>query len=97
MCDSAGQCAASCDNTGNCNNCQQCAVAGNCADDLELCQNNAECVALNTCLGTCSTQACVDNCVTAHSSGVADFNSLVLCATCQECPADCNGPAAGCP
>jgi hypothetical protein len=36
-------------------------------------------------------------CFNANPDGIPGFNSIVLCATCQECPVSCNAPAANCP
>jgi hypothetical protein len=88
-------CAASCDNQNNCDACFDCVTGMNgvCEDDLNICLNNPECVALSQCFGMCAAgdTQCQINCEQAHVFGIADYNAIVICWVCQECPNDCNG------
>jgi hypothetical protein len=82
------QCTGTCNDGGTeytgataCTTCQdtELAAAGCCGGEATKCGGNAQCVALNTCLGSCADQACVDKCAAASPNGIADYNALVDC------------------
>ena len=60
-----------------------------CADEVAACFNNADCDALNTCLGGCSNATCQQNCVNAHPTGYTIFNAIYDCVCTQGCVAEC--------
>jgi hypothetical protein len=93
----ATDCTASCDHSGACGTCESCAVNGYCSDEFDRCTADTECSALLDCLNTCTDATCEAGCDKAHPTGITLYNQLVLCAVCQACPVDCDGPAAGCP
>lgn len=61
---------------------------GACVGASQGCGKVAACVALNNCLGKCTTQSCVDNCETQNPDGVAPYDAFVDCA-CQACAGPC--------
>ncbi len=90
---------------------QQC-IQTNCPNELNACGNDAKCVALNTCLGTCSGNtdtACINKCATtAGQAATTEFNALGKCAqtagcfgstsgTCGDGTCDANETKASCP
>jgi hypothetical protein len=94
-------CPVSCDGTGNCGTCASCAAdpSGNCPDEEALCAADAECPLLFGCYNMCAAgdDMCRNDCSNLYANGIPAYNAVVLCEVCQECPMDCNGPAAGCP
>ncbi|MRG95945.1 hypothetical protein GF068_29090 [Polyangium spumosum] len=93
-------CPASCDNQNNCQSCFDCSMAmgGICEDDLQICLNNPECTMLSACINMCPAGdvQCQVQCEQTHPFGVADYNAIIICGVCQECPNDCNNGMA-CP
>jgi hypothetical protein len=83
----------SCDGTGDCFVCQQCATmfGGPCSDLADQCSANPECSALQGCLMGCAPgdDTCTSTCMNVHAMGVADFEVLNDCTTCQACSLDC--------
>ena len=81
----------SCDLSGDCNTCQECASFGGACTDLNNdCNNTNECVALQSCLMGCmGDPTCANTCMSVHPDGVAMLEALTQCTTCQECPSDC--------
>jgi MYXO-CTERM domain-containing protein len=61
---------------------------GACVGASQACGQVPACVALNKCLGTCSTQSCANNCATQNPDGVAPYNAFLDCA-CQACSSPC--------
>jgi hypothetical protein len=63
--------------TASCSSCfgASCCAAGN------ACSGNAECVALETCLGGCNAgdTTCETSCSTQHPNGIADLNAVGDC------------------
>jgi hypothetical protein len=88
-----------CDNTGNCNTCQNCAWFGPCNTQAMACDNTPECVAIIQCYQSCAPndQTCYSKCYWAHPMGHQVYDGLYLCIACQQCYNDCNGAMAGCP
>jgi hypothetical protein len=70
--------------------------------EATACQGNADCVALNTCIGMCADQACANACAMKSPNGIADFNALVDCTfgdgttTVGACGTACSGPSPAC-
>ncbi len=72
--------------TGGTTSCSDCASAedgsgGCCYAQYNACAGNAECVAIGNCVSTCATgdNTCIQNCGTAHPSGVSNFNDWTDC------------------
>jgi len=87
-----------------------CALADACSGALQACGQDPDCCTPQAdgscgtdsfvgCIDACAQgdQACFDQCVTDHQTGAGLYNDLVVCAICQECPIDCDGPGSGCP
>jgi hypothetical protein len=100
--DCAAYCGAptACD-VGDCATCINSTCAGTaCSTEIDACANSAECVALDTCYGPCTDQACYDACDAAHPTGVALWNAMYSCLLCdptscsQDCAAYCGAPTA---
>lgn len=85
-----------CDNSGSCQNCQNCAFNQLCGAEANACFSDMACNSLGQCLNGCSDQTCANNCASMYSAGVAKYNAMVDCILCQGCYSDCNGAAAGC-
>ena len=76
--------------------CGSCALAGPCAALFTTCTMNAECVALDGCLGACADQACADQCYVDHAAGEGDYTALLTCVICDTCPTECDAAGSGC-
>jgi len=87
---------ATCDGSGNCDQCAQCAESGTCQGALDGCFNDNACALLVQCLSTCQNQQCADQCFTQYQQGLPSYDQLFGCVVCGECPSDCDGPAQGC-
>ncbi|MBI5531448.1 MAG: hypothetical protein HY898_01955 [Deltaproteobacteria bacterium] len=60
--------------------CSDCMKAGSsCAAEAKACQDDAQCVSFNDCIGKCSDNACIEGCVTQFSTGVAKFWKFYGC------------------
>jgi hypothetical protein len=90
------------------NDCISCAFAGECADELNACGVEPDCCTPQPdgscgadsfvgCIGACQDQACFDACAQDHQTGALLYNELTICAICDQCPIDCDGPGSGCP
>ncbi len=81
------------------NDCVSCAVTSVCSDQYTACTQNADCVAINTCLTNCSVDDpnCPQACAEANAAGIALYQEVILCAVCDTCYDSCDGAMAGCP
>lgn len=86
---SGGSSGASCAAQSGDSACMTCDKA-NCCASRAACVGNAECIALNTCFGNCTTDACYEQCKTAHPTGVAPHQTWSLCVD-RACPTQCSG------
>ncbi len=86
------------------NDCQSCAFAGPCNDQVVACAGNAECVndtpevdSFLECIDLCEAtdQVCFDACVDSYPTGATLYNDLALCVICDTCPTSCDNT--GCP
>ncbi|HQP36177.1 MAG TPA: hypothetical protein PLI95_13405, partial [Polyangiaceae bacterium] len=84
-----------CDDLATCAACKQCAVNGNCADELAACSASTACTTLQTCLAGCSNQGCINKCRNNNAGGTALYDALQGC-NCTECSTACTA-ADGCP
>ncbi|HVU03662.1 MAG TPA: hypothetical protein VHE30_18010 [Polyangiaceae bacterium] len=78
--------------------CADCATA-NCQAEARVCQADAECWAMGTCITTCVFPPQCALCLTASQQAASEFNSLECC-TSQKCGVLCpslNGGVIGCP
>jgi hypothetical protein len=81
-----------CDNKDDCDQCTACAKNNPCAVDVDDCNANAACIAIDECLVLCGGNAsCRSDCYTNNPAGVADFEVLRRCIYCEECQSDCAG------
>jgi hypothetical protein len=92
----------SCDASGDCNACFQCANAGQCTDAKGGCEMSPECVDFVSCTSPCQDAACVDACEAASTpEAIALFQAWFSCALCDACPSSCmgfsNNAFQGCP
>lgn len=107
-CDDTGVCQDADQDTTN--DCISCAFAGACSDQLQACGVEPDCCTPQAdgscgtdsfvgCIGACAQgdQACLDTCVQTYATGAALYNELLICAVCDQCPIDCDGPGSGCP
>lgn len=81
---------------GSCEDCQQCALSDECADEYDDCGADAECVEFANCAAECADQACFEACASAYPNGANMYNELVICVICDECYDTCDGAGAGC-
>lgn len=80
---------------GDCDTCTKsnCALVA-CAEQLNLCLANPDCVDLSVCWSNCTDEACLEACDQQHPDGVADQHGLYECQVCTACPVDCEGSLA---
>lgn len=71
----------------SCDACFDCAMSegGDCAAQTQACGANSACVAIINCLGECSGDGCIDQCVDANPGGQEHFWALMQCLfdTCE--------------
>ena len=94
----AGADAGACGFAFNTDACQSC-FTSSCCSVGATCAGNAECVALDDCVGNCAggDTACENACATAHPTGTAALNAVGSCLT-GPCGAACGfGPTDGGP
>ncbi|MEO7331923.1 MAG: hypothetical protein ABI193_25325 [Minicystis sp.] len=73
-----------------------------CGQDADCCtpQADGSCGADSFvgCINGCASDAaCQMACAQNHQQGAALYQELVICAICDACPIDCDGPGSGCP
>jgi len=80
-----------CDNTGDCQQCTDCAVYGPCEPELYDCYNSNECMEYMDCLETCPGDPgqCMNMCGQSNPLGAQLYYELLYCAICVHCPSDC--------
>lgn len=80
-----------CSGTASCNTCVNDSSSGNggCASAYNNCTNDADCAALRTCIGNCTTAGCNQECANSHPDGINLYNSWVGCICNQECTDAC--------
>jgi hypothetical protein len=59
--------------------CGKC-LASCCCSQLEACATNSSCANLVSCAADCSTNSCIDSCVSDYPSGAGRFNDYMDCA-----------------
>lgn len=73
--------------------CRKCfvkAVQGPCEPELTACKQNPECQAELDCHKACNySAACNADCDAKHPKGAQDYATLVMCADCEQCGAEC--------
>lgn len=75
-----------------CRKCFVTAVQGPCADELAACKQNPECQAELDCHKACNySAACNAECDAKHPKGAQAYATLVMCADCEQCGAECAG------
>ncbi|WP_437692991.1 latent transforming growth factor beta-binding protein [Sorangium sp. So ce176] len=85
-----------CDNLRSCGNetsgCVACANEGSCADALEACVSNDECVYFRQCAVTCAKgdAACLSVCESQRPAGASMYRLYDRCVHCSECRISCN-------
>ncbi len=85
-----------CDTGADCAKCEQSACAAAfCMGQIDKCQKNPECVAIQSCLARCKPNdgACFNSCISAHMNGSTDLFNLLNCEICS--PGPCYGDCAG--
>ncbi|WP_437931418.1 latent transforming growth factor beta-binding protein [Sorangium sp. So ce291] len=70
--------------------CVACANEGSCADELEACTSDFECIYFRQCAVTCADSACTDRCVADHPDGAAMYRPYDACVHCDECYYSCS-------
>ncbi|WP_437513472.1 MXAN_6577-like cysteine-rich protein [Sorangium sp. So ce1099] len=91
-----------CDGRGLCGEadeggCVQCALEGNCADEVSACTDSEACVNYVSCYRTCPTETCREACRAGDPDSAAIYDAISACLYCTECPNDCAGEAFTCP
>jgi hypothetical protein len=80
-----------------CIDCVEQAISGTCNAELELCLEDPGCLDVSACFEGCAADdlGCFMDCILANET----FDSLLGCAICAPCEAECNGqlPACGDP
>jgi hypothetical protein len=77
---------------GNCGACTSCALAGPCASLYSACENDSDCTTIDVCFEGCNgNSACEQTCFANNPSGAHDYQSLLECVDCAECPTACPG------
>lgn len=107
-CDGTGVCQDQDQDTTN--DCISCAFSGPCSGEVQACAGDPDCCTPQAdgscgadsfvgCIGACgpNDQACFDTCTQTYPNGAQIYNALLLCAVCDTCPSDCDGPGSGCP
>ncbi|WP_437515668.1 latent transforming growth factor beta-binding protein [Sorangium sp. So ce1099] len=83
-----------CDSLRSCGSgtsgCVACANQGSCADELEACTSNDECIYFRQCAVTCADSACTDRCIAAHPDGASLYRHYDTCVHCDECYYSCS-------
>ena len=88
----AGDAGGACDHKSNCQSCLSCALANPCAALYNTCLQDANCQAVDQCIGICGGDLqCQQQCFDGNPSGVAPYNAVRNCLYCDECPSDCAG------
>ena len=89
----------SCDNTGNCSDCIDCAENTICQAETNACLNSDECVNYYSCIEPCDPldDDCFNACQVAHPDGYTLYWLYAYCVLCEACYYDCDGAARGCP
>ena len=65
--------------------CDSCATA--CTTECNACNGSTDCLALMSCLYTCSDQSCIDGCASQYPNGVNDYSGFMTCLQEQNCTA----------
>ncbi len=63
-------------------------LKGMCCNELSGCANDQNCVALLSCVGACTDQTCVTNCISANPAGAAAIMPVVNCEN-SKCMVQC--------
>jgi hypothetical protein len=82
-----------CDMSGDCGVCAQCAQSGPCIPAFQTCAANPECIAFGDCLDNCMGQGCFPQCAQQFPNGVQDYILAVQCVVCDVCEEDCEEQA----
>ncbi len=82
------QCGTTCGDITATDSCSIC-MTGSCCDQIEACAGNASCLNLSECIANCSTETCVDTCISNNPAGATLFTNLYLC-TYESCASSCD-------
>ncbi|MEO7330918.1 MAG: hypothetical protein ABI193_20250 [Minicystis sp.] len=85
----------SCDGSGDCNTCGNCAINAQCFPQMNGCISDAECSGLIDCLSTCQDDVCANACADARPAGMQLYIALITCVLCDACFSDCQGGSSG--
>jgi hypothetical protein len=89
---STGDAGAVCDGKKDCMTCVACAEQNPCSMLYTACSNNSVCQSIAGCWSACgSNTSCRQDCLTNNPDGASDFNALLQCDYCTQCPSDCAG------
>ena len=73
-----------------CQDCATSAESGACQSQTQACVGDQACYNLNTCIGNCTTQACVTACeTTAGATATSQLNALDACICNTACTSEC--------
>jgi hypothetical protein len=84
-----------CPQTGaTCASCTQCALSGPCGSLYNACRNNSDCNSIDLCIGSnCGVgdTSCRQTCLAGNPAGDAQYQGVLQCVDCQQCPTACAG------
>ena len=76
-----------------------CASNGQCASQLNICNNDIDCLDYESCISACAPadSSCFQVCGILYPFGEQEYYDYALCVVCGACYNDCNGAGSGCP
>jgi hypothetical protein len=81
-----------CDGKKVCAECTACASNQLCADVLTTCNQNPACVGIDQCVQICGVDSdCKQQCYIGNPDGTTDYQAVLTCLYCTQCPSDCAG------
>jgi hypothetical protein len=81
-----------CPQTSTCMDCTTCALNGACATLYSTCEQSSDCMAIDTCFNQCGDDAsCKQSCFANDPAGMSDYQGVLDCVDCTECPTACAG------
>jgi hypothetical protein len=79
-----------CDNRDDCGSCSSCALNGPCSEAYTACQQSSACNGVDQCMGLCGfNDTCRQQCYSSNPEGASQYEAVLQCAYCNECPGDC--------
>ncbi len=80
----------------NCDDCFGSAQQPNgaCANEVNACVENQDCLDINECFGPCTTDACFQQCIDQHPTGWQLYSAFITCG-CNACATECADECGG--